>query len=320
MRIGFLSQMNVDRLEWAARNRFGSIEWIGFENSACGPKNRDWKGAAEAFAAEAQKRNIRISAIGANYGNPLDPQQTGFAKACFLRAIDVAHHLGVKTVAGFSGAVIETETAAWGGHLIYKPFENFMPQFRAFWEPIAQIAAGKGIRIAFEHCATGPYHLPVMNFNFMGKPAMWERVFNEIPCENLGIEWDASHLICQVIDPVTNIHMFGGRIFHVHAKDACVNRHLLAEYGICHPGVIEHRMPGLGEADWSEIVHALLRAGYNSDLNIEGWHDPVYRDHAAEQPADVKSEGRDRQAGQKLEEAGLIVARKCLERFTEGTE
>ncbi|MBI4023978.1 MAG: sugar phosphate isomerase/epimerase [Verrucomicrobia bacterium] len=320
MRIGFLAQMDTGRLDWAAKNKFGSIEWIGIENTHCGPKHKDWKGPASEFAAEAKKRKIRISAIGAFYANPLDPKQTDTAKACFLRAIEVAHHLGIKNVAGFSGAVIEVETARWGGHPVYKPFENFMPQFRAFWEPIAKIAADKGVRLAFEHCATGAFHMPVMGFNFMGKPAMWERVFNEIPCENIGIEWDASHLICQFIDPVNNIHKFGSRIFHVHAKDAYVNHHLLAEYGICHPGVIEHRMPGLGQADWSEIVHALFRAGYDSDLNIEGWHDPVYRDHAAEQPADVKSHGVDRQAGQKLEEAGLIVARKCLEQFVEATE
>lgn len=320
MRIGFLSNLDVGRLEWAAQNKFGCIEWIGFERSACGPENKQWQKPAEQFAAEAAKRNLRISAVGAIYGNPLDPKQTEFGRAAFLRAIEVADHLGIKTVAGFPGAVIELETAGWGGHPVYKPFENFMPQFRAFWEPIAKTAGGKGIRLAFEHCSTGAFHMPLMGFNFMAKPAMWERVFNEIPCDNIGIEWDASHLICQFIDPVLNIHKFGSRIFHVHAKDAYINRHLLAEYGICHPGVAEHRMPGLGEANWAEIVHALLRAGYNSDLNIEGWHDPVYRDHGAEQPADVKSHGKDPLAGQKLEEAGLIAARKCLERFTEGTE
>ncbi|MCC7519574.1 MAG: sugar phosphate isomerase/epimerase [Verrucomicrobiae bacterium] len=320
MRVGFLARKDVERLEWAAKNHFGSIEWIGFDTSDCAPPHREWKRPAEAFAAEAAQRDIRISAIGASYGNPLDPSVTEYHRAAWLRAIEAAAHLKVKTVCGFSGAVIELEKARWGGHTIYKPFEDFMPQFRAFWEPIAKYAADRGVRLAFEHCATGPFHLPVMNFNFMGKPALWERVFNEIPCDNLGIEWDASHLICQFIDPVTNIHKFGARIFHVHAKGAYVNRHLLAEYGVCHPGVIEHRMPGLGEENWAEIVHALLRAGYDSDLNIEGWHDPVYRDHAEEAPADVKAEGANRQAGQKLEEAGLILARKCLERLTEGTE
>ena len=40
------------------------------------PQVKDWKKAAEDFASEARKRNIRISAIGAHYGNALDPSQT----------------------------------------------------------------------------------------------------------------------------------------------------------------------------------------------------------------------------------------------------
>ena len=81
-----------------------------------------------------------------------------------------------------------------------------------------------------------------MHYNMLGQPAMWERFFDACHAENVGIEWDASHLICQFIDPVTNIHKFGSRIFHVHAKDAYINRRLLEVYGICHPGVAEHRM------------------------------------------------------------------------------
>jgi len=79
----------------------------------------------------------------------------------------------------------------------------------------------------------------------------------------------------------------------VHAKDAFINRPLLAQYGICHPGVAEHRFPGLGQSNWAEIIHALIRAGYDSDLNIEGRHDPVYRDE--------------------LEDSGLLIAKRTLE-------
>lgn len=258
---------------------------------------------------------MRISAIGALYKNPLDPKQTEFAHATFLRAIEVAERIGVKTVCGFAGAVIEMEVNPKGQNLVYKPFEQFLPRLLKFWEPLAQIAADKGVRIAFENCPMAPYHLPIMGFNMLAQPAMWERLFNETKYGNLGIEWDPSHLICQFIDPVTNIHKFGPRIFHVHAKDAYINRHLLEEYGICHPGVAEHRMPGLGQANWAEIIHALLRAGYDSDLNIEGWHDPVYRDHAAAAPADVHVAQTDWQAGQKLEEAGLLIAKRTLEQF-----
>ena len=145
-------------------------------------------------------------------------------------------------------------------------------------------------------------------------------MFDATRCDNLGLEWDASHLICQFIDPLQNIQKFGSRIFHVHAKDAFIDRARLERYGICHPGVAEHRMVGLGQSNWAQIVHALLRAGYDSDLDIEGWHDPVYRDHGRPQPEDVKSAGVDRQAGQNLEETGLLIAKRTLDPLVAGTE
>jgi sugar phosphate isomerase/epimerase len=320
MRVGVLARGQLDELQWAHRLGFKSIEWIRFEESSCSIEQADWKPFAERLAAEAKSLDIRISAIGALYRNPLDPRQSKFARATFQRAIEVASHIGVRTVSGFAGAVIETEIHERGGHAVFKPFEQFLPQLRNFWEPIAKFAADHGVRIAFEHCPQGPYHLPIMHYNMLGQPAMWEKLFNETSADNLGIEWDASHLICQFIDPVENIRKFGSRIFHVHAKDAFINRRLLETYGICHPGVAEHRFPGLGQSNWAEIVHALLRAGYDSDLNIEGWHDPVYRDHDREQPPDVKSEGHDRLAGRKLEEAGLLIAKRTLEQYTSRTD
>ena len=307
MRIGVVTRGQVQDLDWAQRLGFRSMEWMGFHDGPAGPNHADWKRFAEKFAAEAKARDIRISAIGALYQNPLDPKQTEFARAVFRRAIEVAACIGVKTVAGFAGAVIETHLDERGGHVVYKPFENYFPQVLAFWEPLAKFAADNGVRIAFEHCPQGAYHLPLMNYNMLGQPAMWERLFNATQCENLGIEWDPSHLICQFIDPVANVHKFGRKIFHVHAKDAYINRPLLEVYGLCHPGVAEHRFPGLGQANWAEIIHALLRAGYDSDLNIEGRHDPVFRDH---EPSEGGPLG-----GQKLEDAGLMIAKRTLERY-----
>ena len=293
MRIGVLVGGEVAQLQWAHGLGFRSVEWMRFDDGPCGIKNTKWQPFAEQFAAQAKSLDLRVSAIGVYYRNPLDPKQTEFARATWQRAIEVAAHVGIRNICGFPGAVIETVIDERGGHPLYKPFEDFMPRLLAFWEPIARAAADRGLRIAFEHCPQGAFHLPLMNYNILGQPAMWERLFNATRCENIGIEWDASHLVCQFIDPVANIHKFGSRIFHVHAKDAFINRALLEQYGICHPGVAEHRFPGLGQSNWPEIVHALLRAGYDSDLNIEGRHDPVYRDA--------------------LEDTGLLIAKRTLE-------
>jgi sugar phosphate isomerase/epimerase len=291
-------------LDWLQKLGFGSTEWVRFAESPAAPPHEDWKPFVEKFAAEAQRRNVRVSAIAAYYNNPLDPKQTESARAIFQRAIEVAAFMGVKTVSGCAGAVIELEINGRGGNPLYKPFENYFPQLLAFWEPLARQAAEKNVRLAFENCPQGPWPLPLMHYNMMSQPAQWERLFNATKCENIGLEWDPSHLVCQFIDPVETIHKFGARIFHVHAKDAFINRPLLEAFGPCHPGVAEHRFPGLGQSNWGEIIHALLRAGYDSDLNIEGWHDPVFRDHPG---------------GPKLEEAGLMIAKQTLERYTAGT-
>ena len=318
MRVGVLIRGDLEQLEWAQRFGFGSVEWVRFDSSPAGPAEAEWQPFVDEFFGAAQERRLRISAIGALYANPLDPRQTAHATATFRRAIDVAARLGIGTVAGFPGAVIETELNARGGNPVYRPFENFLPQLLGFWEPLAHYAADRGVRIAFEHCPQGPYHLPVMNYNMLAQPAMWERLFNATQCENLGLEWDASHLLCQFIDPVANIRRFGSRIFHVHAKDAFIHASLLERYGVCHPGVAEHRFPGLGQANWAEIVHSLLRVGYSSDLNIEGWHDPVYRDHPPAPPNSPQLS--DHLAGRKFEEAGLLIAKRTLENYTAGTE
>lgn len=315
MRIGFLTDASIEALDWAKQNGFGSVEWNRFDTSFAAPANPDWKTPVAEYAAAARERGLRISAIGALYKNPLDPLQLDFAHATFHRAIDVASFIGVRTISGFPGSVIEVTTNLRGGNPVYDPTENTLPRLLEFWEPIARYAADKGVRIAFEHCPQGQFHLPVMHYNFLGQVAMWERLFNATQCENIGIEWDASHLLCQFVDPVANIRKFGRKIFHVHAKDALINRQLLEAYGICHHGVAEHRWPGFGQANWAEIIHALLRAGYDSDLNLEGWHDPVLRNHDLAPPPDITLAPVSRQAGQKLEQQGLLLARKWLQQF-----
>jgi len=39
-----------------------------------------------------------------------------------------------------------------------------------------------------------------------------------------------------------------------------------------------HRTPGFGDTDWTRLISELRRFGYRGSIDIEGWHDPVYRD------------------------------------------
>jgi sugar phosphate isomerase/epimerase len=38
-----------------------------------------------------------------------------------------------------------------------------------------------------------------------------------------------------------------------------------------------HRTPGFGDSNWTDIISILRMAGYTGSIDIEGWHDPVYR-------------------------------------------
>src|SRR4051812_43894869 len=311
MRIGVLCRS--DELDWVHGLGFRSVEIIGFSESRLAQPNAPWQAHADETLAHATRLNLRISALGALYKNPLDPPQTEEATAVFWRAIEVAAYMRIPVVAGFAGAVIKTVLNERGGNPTYIPFETFLPQLVAYWTPLARYAAEHDIRLAFEHCPQGAWHLPVQSYNMLAQPAMWEKFFDALPADNVGLEWDASHLVCQLIDPVENIRRFGSRIFHVHAKDAYCDQQLLRVYGLCHPGVMEHRFVGLGQSDWPQIVHALIRAGYKGDFNIEGRHDPVFRNHDSGSAGDSHAQAPNPMSGQSLEEAGLLISKRILE-------
>jgi sugar phosphate isomerase/epimerase len=129
---------------------------------------------------------------------------------------------------------------------------------------------------------------------------MWEACFDAVGSEALGLEWDPSHLICMFIDPVQSLRRFGSRVYHVHAKDAKVHRDLLARNGTWSPMTIEHCFAGLGDTDWGACIKEMRRQGYNGDLNIEGWHDDVFRN---------------RKNGPQREDEGLVISLRYLERF-----
>lgn len=293
MRVGFLASFDSHRLAFARRHGFGSIELLldrdrALAAGASGLPDAAWIDQVKFSCGEA---GVRISCLGGFYGNNLDPAKRDESRQVIVGTIRIARALGLDRVAGFVGR--------WP---VDEPLENSMPAYEAFWKPLADVARDAGIRIAFEHCPMGMHHLPPGGINLACTPAMWERLFEPAWADGFGIEWDASHLICQRIDPVLNIHHYGDRIIHVHAKDAKVYRHIFDRYGIYHPGAIEHCFPGLGDADWPAIVKALYRAGYDSDLNIEGRHDHVYCD-------------RD---DRKLEDTGLLVALKTLAPLVDG--
>ena len=212
------------------------------------------------------KRDVVISSL-AIFGNPLEngelDQQT-------LRGweilIDSAHLFGTDLITGFTGRVRG------------RPLVESLPRFTEVWGRLAQKAQDKGVRVAFENCAMDG-NWASGDWNIAHNPDAWEMMFNEVPAANLGLEWEPCHQLVYLIDPIPQIRKWASRIFHVHGKDATVRWDVIREHGIFGKhAFVQMRTPGFGDSDWSRVISELRLAGFKGAIDIEGWHDPVYRD------------------------------------------
>ncbi|MEZ4495183.1 MAG: sugar phosphate isomerase/epimerase [Thermomicrobiales bacterium] len=94
-----------------------------------------------------------------------------------------------------------------------------------------QYAGERGIKIAIENCPMLWKDTWPSGTN-LRPPAVWQRMFEMIPDDNFGLNYDPSHLVWQSIDYIRPIHEFTDRIFHVHAKDMRVDREGLYRDGV----------------------------------------------------------------------------------------
>ena len=79
-----------------------------------------------------------------------------------------------------------------------------LPRFKEVWGELARRAADKGVRIAFENCAMDG-NWATGDWNIAHNPDAWELMFNELPDDNLGLEWEPCHQLVYLIDPLPQI-------------------------------------------------------------------------------------------------------------------
>ena len=113
-------------------------------------------------------------------------------------------------------------------------------------------------------------------------------MFEIIPDENFGLNYDPSHLIWQFIDEVRPIAEFKDRIFHVHAKDMEIDREMLYQDGVLAAAASAGKSHAcLGWARCAGIASsaALYAAGYDGVISIE------HEDRAFEGTEDLVKRG-----------------------------
>lgn len=205
--------------------------------------------------------SVSISALG-YYPNPLAPDEAESAVyvAHIRRVIDAARLLGLPVVNTFVGR-------DWT-----RSIEDNWPRFKRIWPDLIAYAADRGVNIGIENC---PMLFTADEWpggkNLAVSPAIWRRMFQEVPDPHFGLNYDPSHMVWQQMDYLAPMRQFRDRLHHVHAKDARLDRERLDQVGILAHPVEYHtpKLPGLGDVDWGAFFGVLTDVGYDGPVCVE---------------------------------------------------
>lgn len=209
----------------------------------------------------AAQKGVEISSL-AYYPNTMDADldKRTVAVEHLKKLICASAKLGVNMVTTFIGRD-QTKTV-----------EENLELVREVWPPIIALAEAKGVKIAIENCPMlfGADQWPGGQ-NLMTTPAIWRKVFDILPSANLGLNYDPSHFVWQMIDYIQPLYEFKDKIFHVHYKDIKVYPDRLQQVGIMgYPlDFMSPKLPGLGDVNWGKYVSALTDIGYQGYTCIE---------------------------------------------------
>jgi len=209
----------------------------------------------------AAGKNVEISSL-AYYPNTMDADLEKRAAVVehLKNVIRASAKLGVGMVTTFIGRD-QTKTV-----------EENLELVKEVWPEIIALAEAEDVKIAIENCPMlfGPDQWPGGQ-NLMTTPAIWKKVFEILPSDHLGINYDPSHFVWQMIDYIKPIYEFKDKIFHVHYKDIKIYPDKLNQVGImAYPlDFMSPKLPGYGDVDWGKYVSALTDIGYDGYTCIE---------------------------------------------------
>ena len=207
------------------------------------------------------KSGVKISSLGF-YPNPLDSDLEARKVAVdhIMALIDVSAQMGINLVTTFIGKDKN------------KTVEDNLELYKEVWTPIVRYAEERKVRIGIENC---PMYFTKDEFpggnNLASTPAIWRKMFEIIPSDYLGLNYDPSHPYLLGMDYVKPIYDFKDKIFHVHLKDLKILQDKLNEYGIFSYPSLWHapKLPGLGGINFGDFCGALNDIGYKGCACIE---------------------------------------------------
>lgn len=274
IQLGFVSAILADQnleqvVEFASDSGFDCVEVMCWPR---GKAERRYAGVTHIDVTELKKSDakrilelfgeagVSISGLG-YYPNPLaaDLAEARVYTDHLKRVIKAAALLEVPVVNTFIGRdPVKSVDENW-------------PRFLKTWKPLIAYAEAQGVKIGIENCP--------MSFsrdewpggkNLATSPAIWRRMFEDIPSASFGLNFDPSHFVWQGMDYVKVLREFKDKLFHFHAKDARLDRDRLNEVGLLAYPLQYHtpKLPGLGEVNWSALFSVLTEV-YDGPVCIE---------------------------------------------------
>ena len=275
MKIGFLTNALVEQARRSGLNTFQTLDEVaawaadhGFTDLECGPMLPLDRAAYERVLGEGR---IAITALiyCRNYLST-DPEEAATHLAELKKRIEFAGALGIDKVVTSTGIVKRIEEGIYDrdpnvkdrGNMIRRIPVRSLDQVVDLYGPLLELAEKNNVRLCLENC-------PLMG-NIAISPVMWRRIFQRLDSDKLGLAYDPSHLVWEMIDPYAPLDEFKDKIFHVHAKDAAIDRARLAETGILTDfSWWSYRIPGRGELDWKKLLSKLKANGYTGTISLE---------------------------------------------------
>jgi len=270
-KFGILGNYSEENLAFAKAEGFNSMGLWARARTSLDPATVN-DALLEQVKASLARNGLYLSVVGSTL-NHVDSDLAARARINehFRKVIETAGKLGAPYVGSGSGAMLGKPLAENVAEIVKVYTEQYFPtcqkySVRILWEPYP----------GSPNIATGP----------IGYDALFQ-AFGNSPY--VGLQYDPSHLVWQMMDPIQTARDFIDKIYDVHLKDTEVFTRVLRRCGINPPDKTKwwrYRIPGLGQMDWPAFFTVLQDAGYAGAMNIEH-EDAVYGDP---QRGDVFSE------------------------------
>lgn len=235
------------------------------------------KAQAKLWAQNIRDRGLQISAL-ACHGNPLHPS-AAFARKhhqVWRDAVRLAEMIGVRVITCFSGCPGGSDrdkgpnwiTCPWPPDFSEMLHWQWSKKIIPYWKREAKFAANHGVKVAFEmHPGMSVYNTETLL-----------KIRKECG-NNVGANFDPSHLFWQGMDPLVSIRAIGKAIYHVHAKDTRIDPPNTALNGVLDTKSYGDEINrswlfrtvgyGHGESFWRDFVSTLRMVGYDGVISIE---------------------------------------------------